>query len=484
MNTRQGGKQPRRHSPSYSIWSILRKALFGLCAIFLFLIIVLYLGLIFDQDPMIPVRGAAPKDWNPKTFWYEPWGTSKVHKGIDIFARKGTEALAAVSGVVVHRADLKFGGNSLTILGPRWRIHYYAHLDSVAAKIEVGDWVPQGSIIGTVGNSGNARGRPAHLHYAVMSLIPCPNRYSTRMQGWKLMFYLNPDPYLRLNMKLAKHDDSNSKTLQDHYARISGVDFSGQGEKLTDPSLSEQRNQSQWYLLLLAPLAVALGTWLLFQLLPENTPNPDPPPAHYQRLPGPESPTEPKVVDASQTDKADSGDSDHGEVEQAVSESRPSEQAVSEVPPSNQEALTEPGVSDQATATDADKQAVTDQNAQKSESLVKPQSDDIRVQPDNRKFNPPQTLEANHKPTPSGDFFVVLLSTKSKNNAVGRAQEFSGKGYPSEVVLSSTGYYGVVLRRNTSREAKDSMAAIVASGVSNTKPYVMSSKRVKQHIYP
>lgn len=167
----------------------------GLVAIFTVIFFVMDVALFFEQVPIIPVEGASPKDWNRDSFWYEPWGISGVHKGIDIFARKGTAALAAVSGVVVFKGELKLGGNVLMILEPKGRLHYYAHLDSIA--VGMGDWAPRGSVVGKLGNTGNARGRPVHLHYEVMDLIPRPTRYSTRTQGWKLMFYLNPDHYLR-----------------------------------------------------------------------------------------------------------------------------------------------------------------------------------------------------------------------------------------------------------------------------------------------
>ena len=44
------------------------------------------------------------------------------------------------------------------------------------------DWLgpsdtrPPGSPLGTVGDSGNARGKPPHLHYAILSLLPYPWR--------------------------------------------------------------------------------------------------------------------------------------------------------------------------------------------------------------------------------------------------------------------------------------------------------------------
>ena len=41
---------------------------------------------VLPEWPQIPVAGASARDWNPRTFWFEPWGRSGVHKGIDIFA--------------------------------------------------------------------------------------------------------------------------------------------------------------------------------------------------------------------------------------------------------------------------------------------------------------------------------------------------------------------------------------------------------------
>jgi murein DD-endopeptidase MepM/ murein hydrolase activator NlpD len=166
----------------------------GGIAILTLIFFVVDIGLFFEQGIIIPVRGAASRDWNPDAFWHPSWGMSGVHKGIDIFARRGTDALAAVSGVVVYQGELKLGGNVLVIFDSKWRLHYYAHLDS--ATVGMGDWVHQGSVVGKVGNTGNARGRPAHLHYSITSLIPHPGRYSDRTEGWKLMFYLNPADHL------------------------------------------------------------------------------------------------------------------------------------------------------------------------------------------------------------------------------------------------------------------------------------------------
>jgi murein DD-endopeptidase MepM/ murein hydrolase activator NlpD len=154
---------------------------------------ILLAGFLIPEQPRIPVAGATAADWNPKSFWFEPWGQSGVHKGIDIFAKSGRPVVAAVPGLLLYRGELSIGGNVVAVLGPKWRIHYYAHL---AESKPVPLWVSAGEHIGAVGSSGNAAGKPPHLHYTVLSIVPLPWRFSTATQGWKRMFFLDPGEVL------------------------------------------------------------------------------------------------------------------------------------------------------------------------------------------------------------------------------------------------------------------------------------------------
>ena len=151
---------------------------------------ILVLGLCIPQRGVIPVQNATSKDWNANSFWFSPWGKSGVHKGIDIFAKRGTPVISSTSGLVVYTGNISMGGNVVAVLGPKWRIYYYAHLDSIHTKSF--NWATQGEIIGAVGNSGNAAGKPSHLHYSVLSLIPYPWRFSLQTQGYKKVFFMNP----------------------------------------------------------------------------------------------------------------------------------------------------------------------------------------------------------------------------------------------------------------------------------------------------
>lgn len=151
---------------------------------------IIVLGTLIPENLVIPVKGASANDWNHKTFWFEPWGSSGVHKGIDIFGKKGTPVLASTSGFVVFSGTFRKGGNAVAILGPKWRIHYFSHLESYSVK--KGDYVSTSDEIGKLGDTGNARGKQPHVHYSILSLIPIPWLATMESQGWKKMFYLNP----------------------------------------------------------------------------------------------------------------------------------------------------------------------------------------------------------------------------------------------------------------------------------------------------
>jgi len=163
-------------------------------SIIISLLIVLFLGFLIPQDLKMPVKGATKSDYNSKSFWFYPWGKSITHKGIDIFAKKGAEINSSTLGLVLYSGEISMGGKFILILGPKWRLHYYAHLDKL--KIRSLTLVSKNSIIGTVGTSGNATGKQPHLHYAIATLFPYLWRIDSDQQGWKKMFYLNPIEYL------------------------------------------------------------------------------------------------------------------------------------------------------------------------------------------------------------------------------------------------------------------------------------------------
>lgn len=158
------------------------------------LMLLLISGYLVPESPIIPVKGASSKDWNSQTFWYEPWGASGVHKGIDIFAQKNTAVIAPTPMLIIYRGDFFQGGKVVVGLGPKWQIHYFAHLATIAT--DTGLIVTKGETLGAVGDTGNAQGKPPHLHYSILSLLPKPWLIDTSTQGYKKAFYQNPIRYL------------------------------------------------------------------------------------------------------------------------------------------------------------------------------------------------------------------------------------------------------------------------------------------------
>ena len=156
---------------------------------------IILVGFLIPQNLKMPVVGADSNDYNHETFWYEGWGTSIVHKGVDVFAKKGTRVNSATGGIVLMTAERGKGGKFVVILGPKWRLHYYAHLDEI--KTRPFAFVTHETEIGTVGNTGNAITTPAHLHYGIGTLIPYPWRIDGSPLGWQKMFYLNPIDYIK-----------------------------------------------------------------------------------------------------------------------------------------------------------------------------------------------------------------------------------------------------------------------------------------------
>jgi murein DD-endopeptidase MepM/ murein hydrolase activator NlpD len=129
--------------------------------------LVLIAGLLLPQELIIPVKDAAPKK---------------------------TPVLAPTYGLVIYTGELKLGGNVVFILGPKWRVHFFGHLNR--SNVIIGQPVTKGQEIGEVGDSGNAQGKPPHLHYQIETWLPYPWLCDTSTQGWKKMYILNPNDYL------------------------------------------------------------------------------------------------------------------------------------------------------------------------------------------------------------------------------------------------------------------------------------------------
>ena len=114
----------------------------------------------------MPVVGIYPYDLSNS--WGDPRdGGRRKHRGIDIFAPKGTAVVAVADGIISYIGDQPKGGNCLWLTTESGTSFYYAHLDRWASGLFEGMEVRTGDLLGYVGNTGNARTTPAHLHFAI-----------------------------------------------------------------------------------------------------------------------------------------------------------------------------------------------------------------------------------------------------------------------------------------------------------------------------
>ena len=96
-----------------------------------------------------------------------PRGRDRHHAGVDIFAPRGTPVFSTTRGLVASVRERGLGGKQIWLIGPAHQRHYYAHLQDWAEGLRAGDVVEAGERLGSVGDSGNARGTPPHLHYGI-----------------------------------------------------------------------------------------------------------------------------------------------------------------------------------------------------------------------------------------------------------------------------------------------------------------------------
>lgn len=117
----------------------------------------------------LPTENSLPSplpDQNLTDTWGAARSQGRSHEGIDIFAERGTPIQSTTQGIVSKVGENTLGGRVVVVVGPGGAGHYYAHLEDYA-DISANDWVNKGDIIGYVGDSGNAKGTPPHVHYGI-----------------------------------------------------------------------------------------------------------------------------------------------------------------------------------------------------------------------------------------------------------------------------------------------------------------------------
>jgi len=98
-----------------------------------------------------------------------PRGTiaSGWHHGQDIFAPLGAPILAVADGTVFSVGWNQVGGWRLWLRDREGNEFYYAHLSAYSPAAVNGTDVRAGTVLGFLGNTGDAEGTPYHLHFEV-----------------------------------------------------------------------------------------------------------------------------------------------------------------------------------------------------------------------------------------------------------------------------------------------------------------------------
>ncbi len=164
--------------------------------------VIYELRLELEASLPFPVSGMDPQAVG--SFFGDPRDAGRRrHKGIDIFAPRMTPLLAVADGVATTRTN-RLGGNTVWLRADGRRF-YYAHLEQAAFNGR--RTVSAGDVLGYVGNSGNARTTPPHLHFGV---------YRGRRGA------IDPLPYLRSQTyaSVPQADDFDSTHIRTTASRL------------------------------------------------------------------------------------------------------------------------------------------------------------------------------------------------------------------------------------------------------------------------
>jgi murein DD-endopeptidase MepM/ murein hydrolase activator NlpD len=130
----------------------------------------------------MPVVGLSP--WDIDDNFGDPRdGGRRRHRGIDLFAPRGTELVAVTDGTITYIGEQPKAGRCLWLVTDAGVAFFYAHLDHWASGIYEGMPVKSGALLGYVGNTGNAAHTASHLHFAVLEDDDAVNPYPLLRQA-------------------------------------------------------------------------------------------------------------------------------------------------------------------------------------------------------------------------------------------------------------------------------------------------------------
>jgi peptidoglycan LD-endopeptidase LytH len=148
----------------------------------------------------VPWKYVFPVQPANKHVSYKEGVASHGYPAIDIFAPAGYEYAAVTDGTVEFISfkdmwDAKVddpgtrGGIAIAIIGDDGLRYYGSHLSEIAKGISSGKRISAGEVLGYIGESGNAAGRGAHLHFGISR--------PTFPEDWKIRRgEINPFPYI------------------------------------------------------------------------------------------------------------------------------------------------------------------------------------------------------------------------------------------------------------------------------------------------
>ena len=120
-------------------------------------------GALPQGDYLFPVAGPAQ--------FTNDWGFARAggrtHEGIDLFAARGTPVVAVADGTLFNVGWNGLGGWRLWVRDTSGNGFYYAHLEAYSPVAKEGAAVTRGTVLGYVGNTGDAQGTPTHLHFEI-----------------------------------------------------------------------------------------------------------------------------------------------------------------------------------------------------------------------------------------------------------------------------------------------------------------------------
>lgn len=134
-----------------------------------------------DTELLMPIDGLRVRD--VADTWGEARSEGRTHEGVDIFAPRGTPVFAVADGYVLRTGSNNLGGIYVFTVGAGGRRYYFAHLAAVADGLNRGDEVTTDTVLGFVGNTGNASATPPHLHLGVYERGGPINPYPLLVEG-------------------------------------------------------------------------------------------------------------------------------------------------------------------------------------------------------------------------------------------------------------------------------------------------------------